>query len=367
MRVETLIYVYLAVCISMILFNCMCIWVFSRREKKTEKVSRYFQTYVEEAIKLLSENFKPDEKHLKCLKKKLKRTGNLIAFDAALEKLYSQNTHAVIEYLSSVYPVFVYLADKYGRKDEIRITFFLYILRKYRVLHHKPNKRIDAMVLRLVKSESIYLRQNALETVFTTGNVDYVLHAIRTINEMNAYHSPKLITDGLLKFTGNCRKLAKAIWETLPEYSAEMQVALVNYFRYHSGTHHTMMFALMKNENAHDEVRFAAIRYFGKYIYKPAYPLLLKFADEDEVSRWEYAAIATAALSRYPRQDTIDVLKKNLTSREWYVRYNAAQSLKELGVSDREAEDVFSGNDKYAQEMLRYRLDQRNGLREEAV
>lgn len=367
MYVETLIYAYLAICVCMILFNCVCIQVFSRREKKTKKASKSFIRCVKAEIDRLDSSCSQNSKHIRYLKRKLRHIGNLVAFDEALEELHKENTHGVIEYISTVYPVFVYLSEKYRCKDEIRVTFFLYILRKYHVLHHKPNKRIDMMVLDLIKSRNIYLRQNALETVFTTGNVDYVLRAIRTIDEMKVYHNSKLITDGLMKFTGSRRKLAKELWGKLSTYSVEMQVAIINYFRFQSGKHHTNMYALLKNENTHDEVRFACIRYFGKYPYKPAQALLLELADEKAVSRWEYAAIATQALSKYPRSTTIDALKHNLSSHEWYVRFNAARSLEELGVNDKDVADVFGGHDRYAQEMLRYRMDQRNTRREEAV
>lgn len=40
MQVDTLIYAYLAVCCSMIIFNTVCIFIFSHREKKMTKVSK---------------------------------------------------------------------------------------------------------------------------------------------------------------------------------------------------------------------------------------------------------------------------------------------------------------------------------------
>lgn len=367
MKVETLIYAYLAICVSMIIFNIVCIYVFSGREKKAEKVSRKFLMHVESEIERVSEGFRPDKKHLKYLKKKLRRTGNLLAFDAALDELYQNDTHRVMEYLSGVYPVFVYLADKYSRQDEIRVTFFLHILRKYRVLNHKPNKQIDRMVLELLKSKSIYLRQNAFETVLTTGNTQYVLHAIRTIDELKVYHNAKLITDGLLKFTGSFSGLSGALWENLGSYSIGMQVALVNFFRLHSGRYHSEMLALLMDETVNDEVRFACMRYFGKYRYEPAHPVLLSLADEKAVTRWEYAAIASSALAVYPMEATVRRLKQNLSSHEWYIRFNAARSLNELGVSGADVADIFAGRDRYAQDMLRYRMEKRSARREEAV
>ena len=102
----------------------------------------------------------------------------------------------------------------------------------------------------------------------------------------------------------------------------------------------------------------------GKYPYRPAFPLLLKLADEKNVSRWEYAAIASSALASYSHPDTIEALKNNLQSSNWYVRFNASSSLEALGVSDHDVAEIFSGSDRYAREMLRYRLEQRDARKE---
>ena len=115
-----------------------------------------------------------------------------------------------------------------------------------------------------------------------------------------------------------------------------------------------------------DEVRFSCIRYFGKYPYAPAYDVLMSLADEKAVSRWEYAAIVSAALSAYPSDATLARLKRNLSSKEWYIRYNAAASLYALDVTDADVQDVFSGKDRYAQEMLRYRMEKKNAQEEVA-
>jgi hypothetical protein len=59
-------------------------------------------------------------------------------------------------------------------------------------------------------------------------------------------------------------------------------------------------------------------------------------------------------------------LKELLCDRNWYVRYNAANSLERLGVRYEEMIDIFEGRDRYAAEMLRYHLD-RKKLKETEV
>ena len=46
-------------------------------------------------------------------------------------------------------------------------------------------------------------------------------------------------------------------------------------------------------------------------------------------------------------------------SSNWYIRYNASQSLDQLGVEYLDLLDILSGKDRYAREMLEYRLEVR--------
>lgn len=60
----------------------------------------------------------------------------------------------------------------------------------------------------------------------------------------------------------------------------------------------------------------------------------------------------------YPGPQTLEILKKETSSKNWYVRHNAAKSLAVLN-TDRDAlADILQGNDRYAKEMLEYQLDE---------
>ena len=88
-------------------------------------------------------------------------------------------------------------------------------------------------------------------------------------------------------------------------------------------------------------------------------------AENLENRSWEYQAIATSALKSYPGDTTFRILVKNLSSSNWHVRQNSAISCEKLGYTYQDLINVFDGNDRYAREIIRYRLDRRNA--EEAV
>lgn len=361
MKVETMIYAYLAICFAMIVFNTVCIFVFRRRAAQVDKKSRSLEKSITRQIDLLAAGGQVEEDHPKNLRKLLRRTGNLLAFDETLDRLYADRQEAVQQYLQQIYPVFVYLMMEYLRKDDIMVTFYLYILTKYRVLYQKPIGAIHDIVQALIHEDGIYCRENALQAIYSCGDADSVLQALSAVDESGRFHNSKLISDGLLTFAGDREVLADKLWAQFDSFSLTMQMTILNYFRFSSDAHKDRMLALLTDITRHDELKFASIRYFGKYADDRAYPLLLELAQSRNAARWEYAAIATAALSAYPSAHTTDVLKENLHSSNWHIRYNAAQSLEAINVEYTDMIDVFEGNDRYAREMLQYRLDQRRG------
>ena len=107
------------------------------------------------------------------------------------------------------------------------------------------------------------------------------------------------------------------------------------------------------------ELHFAAIRYFERYPHPPALPILLRFVRDPDPLRWEYAAISASALARYSGGEVVEALLQAMRSPNWYVRCNASESLEAHQLSDTDLLEVTAGSDRYAREMLLYRLEAR--------
>ena len=355
MKVEILIYAYLAVCASMIAFNIACILVFRRKDRKINSCKINFA----EEIKRCIENNGVDEQHIKFLTKKLRRIQNLMAFDKSLEELFPENADEIKRYIDGLTPVFVYLSLEYLKKNRLQAAYFPYIIRKYRICSGQNISIMTDTMLALVREPSLYCRQNAMQALNILGDAASVIKALHTIDEYGYYHHAKLISDGLLEFSGNHKRLSDMLWRDFPAFSEKMQLALLDYFRFSSGEHGERILNLLISANRTDEIAYGCIRYFGKYRYEPAYPYLLDFAENTDEIHWEYTAITATALAGYPCEKTEEVLKGLLHSRNWYVRYNASQSLDKLGCDYTDLIDVFEGEDRYAGEIMRYRFDQK--------
>ena len=172
------------------------------------------------------------------------------------------------------------LAEDYCRRDEIEAAYFPYIIRKYRLLDGQENEALKTMLLDLLHESSIYCRENAMQALYTAGDPAVLVRALRIIDASSLYYHSKLLSDGLLNYTGDTWELADALWEAFDAFQPWMQVTLLNYFRFSSGAYCEKIHALLNDPAQDDEVRFACLRYLGRYPYPPAYADLLRGAGE---------------------------------------------------------------------------------------
>lgn len=354
MKIEIIVYSYLAVCLAMIGFNIVCIFLFSRNDRETEQSRLYYTN-------LIKGQFGRDiieEKHRILLLKRLVHVRELMAFDKSLEILYKDHPKEVQTYLRGLENVFIALGNRYSRKNEIQMAYYPYIIARYRLFYGEDQPQINRLMVDLLNKPSIYSRENALNAIYSMGISENVADALKIVDSSGYYHNKKLLTDGLMTFTGDKKELNELLWNHLPEYSLNMQLAILDYIRFSSGDFQERMLNLLK-EDCDSEIHFCAIRYLGRYPYEPAYEQLMKYAEHEDESRWEYTSITCFALASYPGERTVAVLKKNLSSRNWYVRLNASQALENLKLEYADFIDIFEGDDRYAGEMMRYRFDRK--------
>ena len=362
MKVEILIYAYLAICAAMIVFNIVCIFVFRKRDKNIEKRSINFTDSVEEQLSKET----VEDGHKKFLRKKLKKINHMMAFDETLEKLYAERPEEIRKYITELSQVFVFLTAEYSEKNKLQAAYFPYIIKKYHIFEGTAIPAVLDSLMNLVKEPDLYCRENALQALYSIGDADSVIQALKMLDRSGCFHHGKMIADGLLCFSGNSDELDNKLWGGFNGFSITMKQAALDYFRFSSGKHCEKMLQIMCDGEENRELRFSAIRYFAKYRNEAALPYLYEFAVADSPV-WEYRAIAASALGSYPAAETEGLLKKLLCDRNWYVRYNAAESLERLGVRYEEMIDIFEGRDRYASEMLRYRLDRKKLKEKEKV
>ena len=359
MGVEYMLYFYGAVCCSMILFNVAYAVLLRGNDSRMKRRSQRFREAAERQLRRLEGGERLGEGYLRRLRRKLRRVRNLIAFDQALRALSRDGGACFQEYLAQIQPCLLYLAFVYGKRETTQTAYFSYFLSRYMKQDHMPIQTMQEILLGYIARDNLYCRVNALQALYTFGSAGHILAALRLQDQGAVFLHEKILTEGLLSFTGDHRELIGLLWDQLDTFTTRTQLAVLNYIRFRSGDYAEKMFALMQNGQADKEVRLSAIRYFGRYSYPAALEPLLAFTEDDDPDRWEYATVSASALSRYPGQQVTGALKRALHSSNWYVRSAASASLEARGVEYEDIIDIVAGTDRYAREMMTYRLEAR--------
>lgn len=366
MRIEFMIYIYGAVCMSMIAFNAVYALLLRSSQPRLEKRRRRLSRAVDFQLARLRWGLPLDTRHLKYLQRKLRKVKNLTAFDQVLRPLFQScdADPAAQTYLVRLQPVILDLALTYQKRENTQAAYFSYFLSHYMLQKHMPIQSLQEVLLDYINKDNLYCCVNALQALCSFGSVSYILAALQLQDRSPVFVHEKILTETLLSFTGDHEALIAQLWKHLPSFTPHTQLALLNYIRFCTGDCKEEMLALLEDPKQDKEVRLAAIRYFGRYPYQPALEPLLSFAADGDPSHWEYATVSASALARYATPQAVSTLKKALHSSNWYVRYAAAMSLEAQQVPYEELMDIVAGNDRYAREIMTYRLESRSMQKE---
>lgn len=361
MKVESMIYIYGAVCISMMVFNILYSIILKRRQPRLNSRCKVLSAQVEKQIAKIRAGQPIEGTHCAMLARKLRHVNQLIAFERVLSSMTNDRAQKAVmqEYLHQIQPVILYLAVVYKTRETMQTAYFSYVLSQYTVKRQMPIDSLQEVLLDYVKKENLYCRVNALDALYRFGDVNYVVEALVCQDDGAVFLHEKILTEGLLSFSGDHHALIDALWHMFDAFSNHTQLAILNYIRFKTSGYEKEMFSMMLDEKKDKELRLAAIRYFGRYHYEPALTPLLAFASDKEAAHWEYATVSVSALAHYDAQQVIDTLKEALHSSNWYVRYSAALSLEAHHVEYADLIDIVAGNDRYAREMMTYRLQSR--------
>lgn len=356
MKIQIMVYVYMAVCACMILFNLVYIMVYNRRDGSGLKRDDKFKKNVRDQIMNTKHGVDITPKEIKKLTRKCSDMWNLAAWDEELTELSHLYEDTVKDYVFHSLDMFLALADVMKKKEAVQQAHFAYIIYKYKIYEYYYCKAIVLYMLELVQSQNLYCRENALKVLYAYGDVDYVEQALDYVEENKSFHHEKLLVDGLLTFAGDKYELMNRLIQGRKHRSLKMQRVVLNYVRYGSSSYRELFWNMLQDPKEDDECKYIAIRYFGKYHDEEAWPILLKYAQYPDEQTWEYAAIAATSLGSYEDPLTVTTLKQCLYHKNWYIRYNAAMSLETFELSDTILQDVLNSNDRYAKEILEYLL-----------
>lgn len=360
MTATFLISFYGIVCVLMIVFNlCYLRW----ERVRTKRMDRRCERMGDELKREIARNLAfPSEDHRRMLERRLRRLTDLESFDLTMEQL-AADPAASERYLNGIASIFDHLAPRFSGKNELRRAYFNSLVRRWYRARPAGGAIMDKLIADL-SSHALSTRQNALEALVEVASPEQITQSLAVIDRAPVPHSTRLIAEALMAFPGDSELLNDAIHRAFPGFADRIKVAIAGHLRLSDARHAAStpqqraraqrILAVAEDENTPKELKLACIRYFMSNPCEDARGMLIQAAGETRASSWEIPVVATQALGSYPGDDTVRTLKRCLTSPIYHVRYNAAASLRQLGVRKADLADIIGGDDRYAKEMVLY-------------
>lgn len=353
---EVILYFYMASCLAVLMFNMFYIFIDKYKGRRLEHSCLEMVDEISRQIQDMKEGH-GQEAYFKSLARRLRRLEKLRAFETSMDEiLKSVPEEDRKEFLEHMRSVFLELVPVYEKRDEIEQAYFASLVEKFEIDRgHSAYDGLMDFMIQMIMHKGVYARENALRALYRIGNKEAVLAAWEKMEDNEIYHSKKLLSDGLLGFTGDSRELARMLFGCRERFDPRLILPVMQFIRYLGADFKREFLEIMNKETEDKEIRLEAVRYFRRYPYGPAREALQRFLRYREFLDWEYAAVAAQALGSYPGPDTVDCLKDGLRASNWYVRLNCADTLiMGLKVEKKDLFDVYNGRDRYAREILHY-------------
>ncbi len=352
-NINNLLFLYIFTCITLILFNSAYMLLSNYNKRKKNRHTNWWKKSIEKQMDILNSGDSIELKHSTLLERRLLNSEHLIAYALALDEL-RDNGLDTEKYMFQNYKSIVLLANKYKGKEVYEKAFFAYFISKNPPCDGKEYNSLIEILLTYIDNSNMYCRENLLKALYRIGNLQSVENAFLLMNEHNYFHHNKLLSDGLMTFTGDKETLAVNLYGYFEQWDENILISVIKFITMSSDKFKDQFISLLKEGNLKIEVHLAIIRYFRENIHEPARQILIDYLKDEDISDENIKIVSASVLEKYPGDETILVLKEALKNHNWYIRYNAAASLIRLNVSSMIIKEIFNDNDLYAKEIIAY-------------
>ena len=356
MIVNIVLYIYSFICILILLYTIGYIFYNSYQIKSVENKVSHYQEEIMKEIESIKAKKELDKTYLKGLKQKLKKSSELVCFQRALENLEKENVYTKM-YIKELEDVAEYLAWSYSKKENMQKAYFAHFFAQFNYeLWRKEN--FLYIFISYLDNSNIYVRENVLHAMYASGKEQWIIKIFQLLSDEKCFHHFKLIGDGLMEYPGDKKELTQSLWRSHDKFSNSIQRGVVMFITQVSDQFKDIFLEEMQKPTTDLELRLSYIRYFRKHQYEPAESVLCDFL-LDKTAEVELRIVSARTLGAYESNKTINALKNALSDINWYVRFNASESLVELQVSSEDLKEIFDGEDKYAKEIIQYQMENR--------
>ncbi len=296
---------------------------------------------------------------------KLAKPQWLGCFVSVAESFSCQYPHFAQMYLYQSLDIMRVLIRKARRADVRYRTQLVYVV--YIMNGNSRNTCTDSRLEKLkelsmeiaadVVSKSAALRANAFRTLVSIGDLAGICHAFELLNADEKYVNIRIMANDLLELREKTGEFLDAVCPDFPNYCPSLKACIIDFMALIDDERTVSDYvyriaSMLENEAENTVVRLAALHFFCSHHYEMVYEKIVQMLNMSGTN-YPLAASAALALSNYPCEETKKVLAAHLASKDWYVRFNCADSLLLTGTSyDQLPESV---GDEFAQDMFTYR------------
>ena len=255
--IETLLWIYIAICFSLIFFQCLFIAIIAIRSYLDRRTIRRRVREILQQLEQISINKPVSEDHQKFLKRYLSITSSLYCYETALRHIWAmiedgtlslrdpnEITNVTIlirhrarkgeefskgrskirmllrpkkklitplsrdlaekyfnEYIRQTAPTIVSLTSSYRKKDDIVHAFYIFTLKKYGYLRCFHTSELIANLRDLLDRGDSTCAEGVLLAIYQIGDPKVVLEVLKQVDKTKRFLHPKIISDGLLSFS----------------------------------------------------------------------------------------------------------------------------------------------------------------------
>lgn len=324
MFISNFIYFYIAVCITLIIFELVWSVYIKKYNARMEKMKSKYK----DKINNISNYTKKID--VSTLAKELKNVNNLIAFQNAFEEVTNESIRR--DFMHEVLPAFIYLNIYYAnRKNEMEKAFFAYVVSKDLVINNAQNANllIETMYS-FLNSKSIYCRENAMSAIFSIGKVNNTIKALNIINVNELEYNQNLLTNNLKNFNGNKRILAIELNKRFDTYSENIQIAIIRFLTKYNYIDMDELINRLKDTYLSVNVKCEIMRFFQQNKSEDAKKYLMSLLENEGVIANDITLKAIGTIGYYNDNETISLLEKMKDSKDEIILEAVFRSLEKM-------------------------------------
>lgn len=351
-KIEYLIYIYMALCASMMVFNIFY-FLYNISEEKIQNNRKIgINKRIDRQLFLIRNNAKLNISDLKYLKKALKFSNSLIMLEYHLDK---EQEETVKKYIDNIQYVFYELAPYYNKVDNIKKAYFAYLIGKYKISKGTKNSILINTLYNFLESESIYCRDSSFKAIVKISSEMDILKVLKKLNNTKYNYYSEMIEKGLMEYTGDKNNLAKIMWNNYKIFNENIKIAILMFITDIKSNYSEEFFELLEEDKVSEKEKIQILKYFQENHYLKIKDFLLNSLTKNKKKNMIIQCIKT--MQEYAGDDIKAALINYIKYADWETKIEIANTLAVLGTSYTDLAEIYNGGDEITREILKYKVE----------